>query len=197
MVAERGSPLKKAADFIRDGKNNQARPILVQILREDPHNAQAWFMLSHALAEPERQRYALEQALRADPYFERAKERLEKLGGSLQAANPFFPDAFQEERLEEKKAEPATSPRPAFLDTASEKQVGRLEKKKASDKPRRKGCVRLFLLVLLVGLLGSLVYFGRDYLGGFLIVPSNPTATQAQGFRTLPPTWTPSATQLP
>jgi hypothetical protein len=197
MVAGSEGPLKRAADLLRAGKAEQAQPILVEILRENPNNPQAWFMMSYALTEPERQRYALEQALRADPYFSRARERLDKLGGSDQKTTPFFADVVQEDMLKVKEREEASSQQPAFLDPQPESPKARTEKGKTTKRSRGRGCFRLLLLVLLAGLLGSLVYFGRDYLSGFLVVPSNPTATQAQGFSTLPPTWTPSATDLP
>lgn len=71
--------LKEALELIKEGKREAAGPILVELLKEDQTLEQAWFLLSYTLSDPERQVYALEQALRLNPGFERAGDRLEKL----------------------------------------------------------------------------------------------------------------------
>ena len=56
-----------------------ARPILLEILKKDENIEQAWFLLSYTLPPGEKQEYALNQALKINPEFDRARDRLEKL----------------------------------------------------------------------------------------------------------------------
>src|SRR5690606_34955836 len=85
------SPLKKSAELIRAGRLDDARNQLVGLLRLEPNNAQAWYLLSFVLDDPQRKQYALQQALKAQPDFERAQERLQQLRGELPAAPPSQP----------------------------------------------------------------------------------------------------------
>ncbi len=81
MEPETIKALKQAANFIRGGDTKSARGILIPLLREDPDNGQAWFMLSYAVPRLDKQIYALQQTLRVDPTNEKAQRRLAKLGG--------------------------------------------------------------------------------------------------------------------
>ena len=53
--------LEQAAGHLRAGETKAARNILLQILREDNRNAQAWFMLSFAVPDTEKQINALKK----------------------------------------------------------------------------------------------------------------------------------------
>jgi len=87
MQSNGENPLKTALNLIRGGKSKKARPILVEFLRGEPNNPQAWFLLSYTLDDPQRKQYALLQALRFDPQFERAQARLQMLRG--EAGRPY------------------------------------------------------------------------------------------------------------
>ena len=73
--------LKRALAQLKSGNPQDARSILVDILKDEPDVEQAWYMLSFAVPNPERQVYSLKQALKINPYYEKATERLEKLTG--------------------------------------------------------------------------------------------------------------------
>jgi hypothetical protein len=73
--------LKRALAQLKSGNPQDARSILVDILKDDPEVEQAWYMLSFAVPSPERQVYSLRQALKINPYYDKARERLEKLTG--------------------------------------------------------------------------------------------------------------------
>ena len=77
--------LKNAADLLKAGNTKDARPIIIQVLRDEPENVQAWYMLSFAVPRQDKQIDALVQLLKIDPTNEKAKARLEKLGGTLPA----------------------------------------------------------------------------------------------------------------
>jgi hypothetical protein len=209
--------LRQAADLIRTGKRNQAQPLLVEFLRDEPNNAQAWYLLSHALTDPKRQQYAVLQALRADPTFERARNRLITLQGGVPAAvkatappppkfDPVPPPTpkpapvAKPQALIEKPAS-VTKPGSAFFDNEEPQpeatQDLRTEstfEKNDPSRPRR-SFRGLLIGVIVFVLLAAAVYFGRDLLAGGITL-TNPTATPIPA-RTLPPTWTATATLEP
>jgi len=97
--------LRQALDLIKSGKVKSARPILVEILKTNPDIEQAWYMLSFAVPNKERQIYALNQVLRINPGHEKARDRLAKLTG--QPVEP-IPESFQqpiEPTMEPKKVD--------------------------------------------------------------------------------------------
>lgn len=75
--------LKTAADLLKSGNTKDARPLIIQVLRDDPENLQAWYMLSFAVPRQDKQIDALLHLLKLDPTNEKAKSRLQKLGGAL------------------------------------------------------------------------------------------------------------------
>lgn len=171
MSAAAASPLKQIADLIRAGKADVARAQLVELLRTEPANAQAWYLLSFVLDDPQRRQYALLQALKAQPDFERARERLRTLRGEEPAPPPpaytpaFAPPESLEDNLRAEQPEPA---------------------------PKRKSPLRPVLLgLLLIAVLAALWFLGGGLLGGTSGDPQ-PSATNVP-FRTLPPVWTATA----
>ena len=75
--------LKEAAELIKMGKTKPARGLIIQVLRDDPENSQAWYMLSFAVPKVDKQIYALQQTIRLVPDHQKAIDRILKLGGEL------------------------------------------------------------------------------------------------------------------
>lgn len=98
MESETYNALKQAADLIRAGDKKAARAILIYILRDEPDNAQAWFMLSYAVPNKDKQIYALQQTLRLVPDYEKALRRLKKLGGEPPSPTPSESPKAKEKR---------------------------------------------------------------------------------------------------
>ncbi|MEX2161091.1 MAG: hypothetical protein WD751_04175 [Anaerolineales bacterium] len=88
MDRKAAASLKKALGWIRAGKVNNARRLLVEFLRTDPNNAQAWYLLSYTLEDTQRKQYALMQALQSEPRFQLALSRLAKLRGEPEKELP-------------------------------------------------------------------------------------------------------------
>lgn len=170
--------LKKIADLIRAGKGETARAQLVELLRTQPDNAQAWYLLSFVVDDPQRKQYALMQALKVQPDFVRARDRLRTLRG--EAPPPSKPKpAF------EAPAPPIT---PAFAPTSDLEQE--LRPQEPEPRPKGKSPLRGILIgLLLLALLALAWFFGGDLLAGGQ--GALPTATN-QPFRTLPAVWTPT-----
>lgn len=59
--------LRQAIESARLGFYDQARIVLLQIIREDPNNELAWLWLAQTLDDPARQRDCLQQVLRINP----------------------------------------------------------------------------------------------------------------------------------
>lgn len=206
MDAQAKKAIRNAARLIRTGKLDAARPILVQALKRDENLEEAWFLLSYVLPRGSRQEYALIQALRINPEFEKARQRLELLTGrSPVIPSPRPPEAPPSEAQpvskpiesaeESRRTEALTDPSgaPVFVE---EEPV----------EERRDGRRRLVLLAVVGIVLVALAFiFGRDAVAGWLVFPATqPTVTEPAGFRELPPTWTPtggesglSATPIP
>lgn len=191
MRATGANPLKKAADLIRAGKPQKARPILAAFLRANPSNAQAWYLLSYAVDDPQRKQYALRQALRADPLFERAQKRLRTLRGEPEPA-PVKP-----------KPPAKTGPLPPLppeptpgLIFPSKPEPPAEESLRAESETPSSGfqIPRSFLALTGLIVLFAIIFFVSRSWFALLLTSGSPTATIVQAFRTLPPTWTPADT---
>lgn len=84
MDHEIARSLKKALDLIQAGNPQEARPILVEILKRDSEIEQAWYMLSFVVPNHDRQVYAIKHALRLNPDNPKSRSRLEKLTSGSQ-----------------------------------------------------------------------------------------------------------------
>lgn len=178
MSASAQPDLKKIADLIRAGKGEKARAQLVELLRSQPQNAQAWYLLSFVVDDPQRKQYALMQALKAQPDFVRARDRLRTLRGD--APPPPKPQPAPE-------APPPITP--AFAPSADLEQDLRPEPAEPQRSGGRSPLRPVLIGLVLVALLALAWFFGGDLLAGGQ--GAAPTATNPP-FRTLPAVWTPT-----
>lgn len=83
--------LQQAIDAARAGKNYEAQRLLTQLLKDDPEQVQAWFLLSHLVESREKQTAYLGKVLALDPNHQQAQQRLvylrEDAMGSITVAN--------------------------------------------------------------------------------------------------------------
>lgn len=191
MRATSANPLKKAADLIRAGKPEKARPILSAFLRSNPNNAQAWYLLSYALDDPQRRQYALRQALRLDPQFERAQKRLRTLRGEPEPAPIKAKPPAKTGPLPPLPAEPTPG-----LIFPTEQEPANEESLRPEDETPSSGfhVPRQVLAVIALIVVFAVIFFVSRNWFATLLAGGNPTATAVQAFRTLPPTWTPAGT---
>jgi hypothetical protein len=73
--------LKRAAALIKQGEKGQASTILRGVLRSDPQNVEAWWMLSYTFDSTDKATQALERALSLDPAHAASNKRIAKLRG--------------------------------------------------------------------------------------------------------------------
>ncbi|MBE2182621.1 MAG: tetratricopeptide repeat protein, partial [Anaerolineae bacterium] len=74
--------LQQAFQYIKNGQQQEAAQILVPIVRAEPNNADAWWLLANAVTNGEQQRRALEKVLSLRPGDERAQKKLSQLTGA-------------------------------------------------------------------------------------------------------------------
>jgi hypothetical protein len=73
--------LQQAFQLIKAGNKTEAARILVPIVRSEPNNADAWWLLSNAVTNVEQQRRALEKVLSLRPDDDRARRKLAQVTG--------------------------------------------------------------------------------------------------------------------
>lgn len=82
------SKLDEAIAVIRAGEIEQGRRLLIEVLQEEPRNAQAWLWMSGVVSDPERRRQSLLAVLEIDPDNELAKKGLAKFGWAEEEIEP-------------------------------------------------------------------------------------------------------------
>lgn len=87
MDAATKQELQRAYAYLKSGDRKSASQVVVAVLKQSPDVEQAWLILSLSVDDRARQVYALQQVLRLNPANDKARERLEKLGGSAPAAS--------------------------------------------------------------------------------------------------------------
>lgn len=73
--------LQQAFQLIKAGNKTDAAKLLVPIVRNEPNNADAWWLLSNAVTNVEQQRRALEKVLSLRPDDDRARRKLAQVNG--------------------------------------------------------------------------------------------------------------------
>ena len=97
--------LQQAIAATRNGQTKEAQLLLTQILKEDPNQTHAWFLLSHLVDEKQKKIAYLHKVLALDPDHDKARQMLARLEGAKAK-----PAAVE---METAVAPPETPPEPA------------------------------------------------------------------------------------
>ncbi len=102
--------LQQAYRLIREGNKQDAARLLVPIVRADPLNADAWWLLANAVENTQQQTRALRRVLSLRPNDPRATEMLERLQANAAiSANAGAPaDDFPLGDVQERKSRPVS-----------------------------------------------------------------------------------------
>lgn len=88
--------LQRAYQLIRAGSRQDAVQVLMPVLRADPANADAWWLLANAVTDPNQKKRALEEVLKLRPNDDRARKMLDQIAPPPPppppAADPFDMD---------------------------------------------------------------------------------------------------------
>lgn len=71
--------LRKAVNNIKQGKKEDARNIVEDVIKNDPNNADAWYLLSFIANTPEEVKRYLEKTIAINPSHEKAIQKLRKI----------------------------------------------------------------------------------------------------------------------
>jgi Tfp pilus assembly protein PilF len=71
--------LKRAEGLIKEGREDEAREILIQMLKKDQSNDDAWVWLASITENREKRQKCLEEALKHNPNNTTAKRVLQKM----------------------------------------------------------------------------------------------------------------------
>ena len=66
----------------KSGNKNTAKRLLASVVKKEPDNARAWYLLSQAVDKKEQAIYCLSRVLKINPDNSQAKNRLRKLEGT-------------------------------------------------------------------------------------------------------------------
>lgn len=72
--------LQQAIVATRAGRTDVAQHLLTQLLRDNPDDANAWFLMGHIVSAPDRQARYLQKAVELDPDHAIARQHLMRLG---------------------------------------------------------------------------------------------------------------------
>ena len=75
--------LQQAIVSARSGKEKEAQFLLTQLLKDNPEEVHAWFLLSHLVDSEQKQLAYLKKAVAIDPNHEKAAARLSELEASM------------------------------------------------------------------------------------------------------------------
>lgn len=195
-------PLQQAEQLLKEGKKQAATALLAGYLQGHPNSARAWWLLSFALPDVNKQIDCLERALRIEPQAPQVIARLQKLKGTL--AIPAFVPPFvdSDEVLKESHPLPAqrqtpSKPVPVPKPVAPVSQPLKVEQPVSTPampkKKKGKGMqMAIFaglgvFAVVVLGIVSVMVMRGLR-----TSAPSAPMESVTQIL--LPPTWTPTAT---
>ncbi len=185
MSDETRSALREAFDAIEAGDLETARTVLEPVLAADPDNADAWWIYSHSVTDPQLALDALENVVRVDPEYPGATELLTTL----------------QERLPRRPPKPAAPPPPPDdipdlppgepdfeLDVPPAADSELEESDEEEDEEEEEG--RSFLIPLLAG--GLLIVVILVLIISLFSQPQTPTVTPTTvALATLPPDSTP------
>lgn len=76
--------IRQAIDALKGGRKREGRQLLLEILKEDRNNAQAWLWMSRAVETDRERRECLQNVMEVDPSNERAAMELARLGSAEQ-----------------------------------------------------------------------------------------------------------------
>lgn len=185
--------LQTVVEHLRAGRKSDARELLARYLKTTPRSDAAWYLLSFALDDPEKQEQCLQRALRLNPQNQRARARLAGLRSPARKPRRTGP-----RRRVVRRQSAAAAPGGGGIAPSQPERAGM--------RGRTKALIGLGgTALLLVGIVGG--YFFLTYVTGMFsaqraAVSTAQAATLIARATTgasvgLPPTWTPTVTLTP
>jgi hypothetical protein len=90
-----GDELKRVADLIKEHKEAEARAVLIQILKTNPTNDDAWVWMASITEDREKRQKCLEEALKNNPRNQTAQKILDKMTSPIET----MPSKIQPQKI--------------------------------------------------------------------------------------------------
>jgi hypothetical protein len=201
--------LQRAAAYLQAGKPQLARPLLIEVVRQQPDSEQAWLLLSQAVTEQQQKIDCLQRVLRINPANIEAQARLRQLFSPPEeriapiVTPPASPPAPPRETKPTRSAV-AAPPKPSDMDELRTAAVSHPAAQRKSQSRLKKSQwaivgVTAFGLVILIGIaLALLLSPGASPTdrssAPAVAIATTPTFTltprPSPTERRVPPTWT-------
>ncbi len=175
--------LEDAISLINQGRKADARPLLLEVLKKDPHDETAWLFLTKTLENPAERSEALQHCLTFNPHSQWARTELDQLaahGTDLDAlltepaegrAMPFLPETIAD--IEKPSESPSgidwekipppdpTPSKPGSSKKRKKRRRSAISPLRRSRSARARRRLAIFgLAVLILGLVGGTYFFG-------------------------------------
>jgi hypothetical protein len=207
MSSSSPQALQRAAAYLQAGKPHLARPLLIEVVRQQPDSEEGWLLLSQAVVEQQQKIDCLQRVLRINPGNVEAQRRLQQLlSPPEEVAVPLVtpPPAAA-------AAPPAqmAAPKPSDMDVLRAAAVRRPAVKRKSGRRFKRSQwliigVTACVVVLLIGFALVLLLSPGASPADRSTAPAAPMAATATPTprpspteRRLPPTWTLTPTPQP
>ena len=89
------TPLEQAVSLIREGKVEEARPLLIAYLKQNPRDENAWLWMTRCVTEPEQKKYCFEKVLKINPQNQYAIKGLQHIDNLPPSTSQPKPKAVQ------------------------------------------------------------------------------------------------------
>ncbi len=106
--------LEQAVAYIRAGDIDKGRQLLIEVLKQNPRDENAWLWMTRCVSDPEQKRYCFEKVLKINPQNQHAIAGLKRLDHP--ARPPTLPEAAGKQPVEKKQQD--------TTETAAEPQRG-------------------------------------------------------------------------
>lgn len=90
-MSDQSQQMQQALDLIKNGQRDEARALLEPIVRANPDDANAWWLMAMAVSTPADMQNALRNVVRINPSYPNAQAMLDQMGGQLGVTTPSTP----------------------------------------------------------------------------------------------------------
>jgi peroxiredoxin len=119
-----GGLLQRADRLLREGRRQEARPLLIEFVQGNPASARGWWLLSMAVTDVRQQMDCIERVLKIEPQYAPAQARLQKLKSRLEPESPAAGSASSKPNPSTVTVEAVTAaPRPVRKPSAPSRKV--------------------------------------------------------------------------
>lgn len=91
MAEQDKTDLQSVERLLKEGRKQEALPLLAGYLQQNPNSAQGWWLLGLTVSDPKQQIECVERVLQIDPTSVLAQVRLEKLREEVSTPSPIPP----------------------------------------------------------------------------------------------------------